>query len=76
MEQFRNTQYGAVCCEGGMVSRGGWTAGRSLSALVAIWYRRWSTRRHLAKLSLRELDDIGIDRIAADREAAKPFWMA
>ncbi|MEM0922004.1 MAG: DUF1127 domain-containing protein [Pseudomonadota bacterium] len=31
-------------------------------------------RRHLARLSDRELADIGLDRVDAEREAARPFW--
>ncbi|MEM8791536.1 MAG: DUF1127 domain-containing protein [Pseudomonadota bacterium] len=33
-----------------------------------------SERRRLAQLSDRELEDIGLDRAAALREAGRPFW--
>jgi uncharacterized protein YjiS (DUF1127 family) len=38
------------------------------------WQTRARTRRELSGLSAAQLRDIGIDRIDADSEAAKPFW--
>lgn len=32
------------------------------------------TRRHLARLSDRELEDIGVNRDDALEESRKPFW--
>jgi len=47
-----------------------------LRRLLRQWHRRQTTRRQLARLSERELADIGCDPLLAEREAAKPFWMA
>lgn len=38
------------------------------------WLRVASERRRLAGLSDRQLRDIGIDDLAAAREASRPFW--
>lgn len=46
------------------------------SAVLDLWYDRFRQRRHLARLDERLLRDIGIDRVAAMREASKPFWQA
>lgn len=40
------------------------------------WKTHADGRRRLTQLSDRELADIGIDRIDAMQEAAKPFWKA
>lgn len=40
------------------------------------WQARAQQRHDLASLSNRMLADIGIDRAAANAEAAKPFWRA
>ncbi len=48
-----------------------------LPRLVAVWGRwheRASTRGELARLSERDLCDIGLSREAAGEEIAKPFW--
>lgn len=45
-------------------------------SLLRLWWQRYRTRRQLAQLSVRELADIGCDRLAASQEAAKPFWKA
>ncbi len=42
---------------------------------LLVWDQRSRERRQLAELSSRALDDIGLDRSAMDREAAKPFWV-
>jgi uncharacterized protein YjiS (DUF1127 family) len=39
-----------------------------------LWWRRARTRRELAELDDRILADLGLDRVEARREAAKPFW--
>jgi uncharacterized protein YjiS (DUF1127 family) len=44
--------------------------------LLRQWQERADGRRRLKTLSDRELADIGIDRIDAMQEAAKPFWEA
>lgn len=41
-----------------------------------LWWQRARTRRQLAELDDRMLMDVGLDRVEAGREAAKPFWRA
>jgi hypothetical protein len=41
---------------------------------LALMYRTWSTRQALAGLDHRELEDIGMDRPAALKEAARRPW--
>ena len=48
----------------------------TLRRLLRLWHRRQTTRHQLARLNARELADIGCDPLTAEREAAKPFWMA
>ena len=38
------------------------------------WRHRARSRRQLLRLDERQLQDIGIDRRAAEEEARKPFW--
>ena len=38
------------------------------------WSRNYSTRRELRNLDDKQLTDIGVDRITAQRESNKPFW--
>ena len=47
-------------------------------ALVTLrtWHWRARTRRQLLTLGDRMLADIGVSRMDASREAAKPFWQA
>ncbi|WP_374310647.1 DUF1127 domain-containing protein [Dongia sp.] len=52
------------------------TLGR-LGALVAAfqeWQERYRTRRDLMRLSDYQLKDIGLNRLDAEEEFAKPFW--
>ncbi len=42
--------------------------------LLRRWSERAEQRRHLATLTLWELDDAGISPQAAAKEVAKPFW--
>ena len=49
---------------------------RSLSGLLQVWYQRARQRRQLAQLDDRALQDIGISRVQAETEAAKPFWQS
>lgn len=42
--------------------------------LVFLWQERAHSRYRLSQLDDRMLKDIGIDRVDALREAAKPFW--
>lgn len=48
---------------------------RTICALQ-VWQARAQQRRSLSTLSDRMLSDIGIDRVAANAEAGKPFWRA
>ena len=41
---------------------------------IRFWAARQRQRRALAELEDQILDDIGISREQAHREAAKPFW--
>jgi uncharacterized protein YjiS (DUF1127 family) len=41
---------------------------------LAAWHRRICSRTQLARLSERELRDIGLTPAEAARECAKPFW--
>ncbi len=41
-----------------------------------VWRRRARDRRHLAQLNRHLLNDIGVDPVTANQEAAKPFWRA
>lgn len=45
-----------------------------LCDLIAVWHARARQRRDLAELEPRLLRDIGLSRIDAILEAAKPFW--
>jgi uncharacterized protein YjiS (DUF1127 family) len=52
------------------------TLGR-VGALVAAfqeWQERYRTRRDLMRLSDYQLKDIGLSRLDAEEEFAKPFW--
>ena len=43
---------------------------------VRTWKERTRTRRALSQLTLRMLDDAGIEPYEAMEEARKPFWRA
>jgi uncharacterized protein YjiS (DUF1127 family) len=45
-------------------------------AFVRVWRERRRTRRQLAVMSERELQDIGICRSEIANEIGKPFWRA
>ena len=47
----------------------------TLRANLSTWYRRWRSRRDLLTLDARLLQDIGLDEVDAEQEAAKPFWV-
>jgi len=51
----------------------GGTLGQLLRTLK-VWNERAASRRALRALEDRELKDIGLSRIEALQEAAKPFW--
>ncbi|SMY07342.1 DUF1127 domain-containing protein [Flavimaricola marinus] len=46
----------------------------AVSLRVMTWEMRSRTRRALAKLSARELADIGLSPATAQREAQRRFW--
>lgn len=46
----------------------------AFAVMVTKWDKNIRTRRDLRKLSPDQLDDIGVDRLAAHYEASKPFW--
>lgn len=43
---------------------------------AALWRERRRTRRALARLDPRMLEDVGLTQDEAQAEAAKPFWRA
>ena len=52
-------------------------SGRPIARVVRIfaaWRRRMQSRAQLARLSERELRDIGVTPAEAAWECAKPFW--
>jgi uncharacterized protein YjiS (DUF1127 family) len=46
----------------------------TLARLLAFWFARARSRRELAKLDARMLDDIGVTREQADAQARKLPW--
>jgi uncharacterized protein YjiS (DUF1127 family) len=49
---------------------------RRFIVLLACWRARAKARHLLAAFDERQLADIGITRLDASRESAKPFWRA
>ena len=47
-----------------------------LAAALQVWHRRIRARQALAMVDRRTLEDAGIDHLAAQFEAAQPFWIA
>jgi uncharacterized protein YjiS (DUF1127 family) len=45
-------------------------------ALLELWAERMRERTQLARLSDRDLHDIGLSRCDVDHLLAKPFWRA
>lgn len=43
---------------------------------LALWHHRCRSRRHLAALDDRELDDVGLSRDERCAECQKRFWQA
>jgi len=41
---------------------------------VAEWHQRAVSRRELAQLDDRMLQDIGVSNVDVEREISKPFW--
>ncbi len=48
--------------------------GRRILFTLALWHHRRRSRRHLAALDERELDDIGLSRAQCRAECRKRFW--
>ncbi len=53
-----------------------WRPVAKLVRLIGLLRRRAAERRALLAMSERDLRDIGITRLDAQREAAKPLWRA
>lgn len=53
-----------------------WKAMSQLRRTITPYWQRARTRRQLATLDARMLEDIGISRAEMLDEAAKPFWKA
>jgi uncharacterized protein YjiS (DUF1127 family) len=47
---------------------------KRLFTAMVIWQQRYALRQHLLEMDARLLEDIGLSRAEARREAAKPFW--
>jgi uncharacterized protein YjiS (DUF1127 family) len=50
--------------------------GRRLLSILALWQHRHRSRRRLAALDARELEDVGLSREQCRDECGKPFWRA
>jgi len=48
--------------------------GHRILVTLALWHHRYRSRRHLATLDERELDDVGLSRNKRRAECAKHFW--
>lgn len=55
-------------------SKGSASSWQQFVELLAVWAQRARTRRELAALDERLLQDIGLRRGDALHEASKPFW--
>lgn len=49
---------------------------RRILLKLALWHHRLRSRRHLAALDDRELDDVGLSRAQWWAECQKRFWQA
>lgn len=47
---------------------------KRLFAAMLTWQQRYELRQHLLAMDDRLLEDVGLNRAKAAREAAKPFW--
>jgi uncharacterized protein YjiS (DUF1127 family) len=68
------TRHGSARLLGWHATATGPSRWHALWRRLAIWVARDRQRRELQELDERLLRDIGIDRIEAMREAARPFW--
>jgi uncharacterized protein YjiS (DUF1127 family) len=50
--------------------------GRRVLLSLALWHHRYRSRRHLATLEDRELDDVGLSPARRRAECQKRFWQA
>ncbi len=46
-----------------------------MSYTIALYRRNHRTRKQLARLTIDQLDDIGLTVEQAEREVKKPFWI-
>jgi uncharacterized protein YjiS (DUF1127 family) len=51
-------------------------AAEKVVGTLSVWQKRIDARNELAELTLREIQDIGLDQAEIEREIAKPFWRA
>ena len=49
---------------------------QKITKTIEIWQTRSNSRYQLRSMETQLLQDIGIDRAAAEYEANKPFWKA
>jgi uncharacterized protein YjiS (DUF1127 family) len=47
---------------------------KNILTVLSVWYRNYRTRKALAEMSDRLLDDIGISPYEAKQESHRPFW--
>jgi len=50
--------------------------GHRILFTLALWHHRYRSRRHLAVLDDRELQDVGLSRYECRAECRKRFWQA
>jgi uncharacterized protein YjiS (DUF1127 family) len=73
----QSTELNCVCHNQSKQQRRGTELRQSLGNIAATgsrWHSRSRQRQALAALDSHLLDDIGVTRSAATREARKPFW--
>lgn len=68
------SHYHVQTLQGSFVRRSVGNPMKRLFATLATWQQRYELRRHLLEMDQRLLEDIGMSRAKAAREAAKPFW--
>jgi uncharacterized protein YjiS (DUF1127 family) len=51
-------------------------AAEKMVGTFGTWQQRIEARNELAELTLRDIQDIGLDQAEVEREIAKPFWRA
>lgn len=59
----------------GFTSAGLRTEMQKLAQKIVFWHQRNRSRKALAKLDDRLLEDIGLSRADVDQEIEKPFWV-